>query len=76
MRFDKFTIKSQEVIQNAHSTASSNYNQQIEPEHLLSAMLSEHEGIARSMLSKIGASADAVAKEVALSIERLPKVKG
>ncbi len=76
MRFDKFTIKSQEVIQNAHSTASSNNNQQIEPEHLLSAMLSEHEGIVRSMLSKIGASADAVAKEVALSIERLPKVKG
>jgi ATP-dependent Clp protease ATP-binding subunit ClpB len=76
MRFDKFTIKSQEVIQNAHSMASSNNNQQIEPEHLLSAMLSEQEGIVRAMLSKIGASADAVAKEAALSIEKLPKVRG
>ena len=76
MRFDKFTIKSQEVIQNAHSTASSNNNQQIEPEHLLSAMLSEQEGIVRAMLNKLGASSDSVAKEVALSIDRLPKVRG
>lgn len=76
MRFDKFTIKSQEVIQNAHSTASSNNNQQIEPEHLLSAMLSEQEGIVRAMFNKLGASSDSVAKEVALSIERIPKVRG
>lgn len=76
MRFDKFTIKSQEVIQNAHSTAYSNNNQQIEPEHLLSAMLSEQEGIVRAMLNKLGASSDSVAKEVALSIDRLPKVRG
>jgi ATP-dependent Clp protease ATP-binding subunit ClpB len=76
MRFDKFTIKSQEIIQNAHSTASSNNNQQIEPEHLLSAMLAEQEGIARAMFSKLGASSDAVAKEVTLSIDRFPKVRG
>ncbi|MFO7666360.1 MAG: ATP-dependent chaperone ClpB [Desulfobacterales bacterium] len=76
MRFDKFTIKSQEVIQNAHSAASQNNNQQIEPEHLLSAMLSEKEGITRDMLNKLGVSPDSVAREVALSIDRLPKVKG
>ncbi|OQX00048.1 MAG: ATP-dependent chaperone ClpB [Desulfobacteraceae bacterium A6] len=76
MRFDKFTIKSQEIIQNAHSMASLNNNQQIEPEHLLSAMLSEQEGIVRAMLNKLGASSDSVAKEVALSIDRLPKVRG
>ncbi|MDP3285380.1 MAG: ATP-dependent chaperone ClpB, partial [Desulfobacterales bacterium] len=76
MRFDKFTIKSQEVIQNAHSTASLNNNQQIEPEHLLSAMLSEQEGIVRAMLNKLGASSDSVAKEIALSIDRFPKVRG
>lgn len=47
MRFDKFTIKSQELIQNAHALASQHNNQQIEPEHLMSAMLAEEEGIAR-----------------------------
>ena len=35
MRFDKFTIKSQELIQNAQSLASEHNHQQIEPEHLL-----------------------------------------
>ena len=76
MRFDKFTIKSQEVIQNAHSMASQNNNQQIEPEHLLSAMLNEQEGITRVMLNKLGVSPDSVAREIALSIDRLPKVRG
>ena len=38
MRFDKFTIKSQELIQNAQELASQRHNQQIEPEHLLAAV--------------------------------------
>jgi len=54
MRFDKFTIKSQELLQKAQSLASRHNNQQIEPEHLMHAMLSEPEGIARSMLNKLG----------------------
>ncbi|MBU4011110.1 MAG: ATP-dependent chaperone ClpB [Proteobacteria bacterium] len=76
MRFDKFTIKSQEAIGNAQSLASKNTNQQIEPEHLLSAMLGEQEGITRAVLNKLGVSPDSVAKEVAVSIDRLSKVRG
>ncbi|MBW1759180.1 MAG: chaperone protein ClpB, partial [Deltaproteobacteria bacterium] len=60
MRFDKFTIKSQELVQNAQSLASQHNNQQIEPEHLLYSMLTEKEGIAVSMLRKLGVSPDAV----------------
>ncbi|MBW1835039.1 MAG: AAA family ATPase, partial [Deltaproteobacteria bacterium] len=76
MRFDKFTIKSQELIQNAQSLASNNNNQQVEPEHLLSAMLNEQEGIARSMLRKLGVSPEDVAQEIARAIDKLPKVSG
>jgi len=76
MRFDKFTIKSQELIQNAQSLASNNNNQQVEPEHLLSAMLNEQEGIARSMLRKLGVSPENVAQEIAMAIDKLPKVSG
>ena len=76
MRFDKFTIKSQELIQQAQSLASQHHNQQIEPEHLLSAMLSESEGIVRSMLRKLGVSPEAVAQEALLAIDKLPKVSG
>jgi ATP-dependent Clp protease ATP-binding subunit ClpB len=55
MRFDKLTIKSQEVIQGAQGLAGQLGHQQIEPEHLLKVMLEQSEGIARSVLQKLGA---------------------
>jgi ATP-dependent Clp protease ATP-binding subunit ClpB len=76
MRFDKFTIKSQELIQNAQSMASEHNNQQIEPEHLLLAMLNEPEGIARAMLNKLGVSSDDVSRELLATIDKFPKVSG
>ncbi len=74
MQFDKFTIKSQELIQNSQNLAAQHNNPQIEPEHLLGSMLSEPDGIVNSMLKKLGASSGGVAQEVAQAIERLPKV--
>ena len=53
MRFDKFTIKSQELIQNYQVLVSQYNNQQIEPEHLLAAMIDEKEGIVGSMFRKL-----------------------
>jgi ATP-dependent Clp protease ATP-binding subunit ClpB len=76
MRFDKFTIKSQELIQNAQSLASSKNHQQIEPEHLLSTMLKEPEGIARAMLDKLGVSTNDISRELSNAIDKLPKVSG
>jgi len=76
MRFDKLTIKSQELIQSAQSLASAHNHQQIEPEHMLSAMLNEQQGIARSMLNKLGVSGDDVSRELAEAIDRIPKISG
>jgi ATP-dependent Clp protease ATP-binding subunit ClpB len=76
MRFDKFTIKSQELIQNAQATASNLNNQQIEPEHVLLSMLQEKEGIARSIFRKLGVSPESVYREIAMAVDRLPKVSG
>ena len=76
MRFDKFTIKSQELIQNAQALASQHRNQQIEPEHLLAAMLSETSGIAGTMLRKLGVSPDEIVQEVNAAVARLPGVSG
>ncbi|MFP4474346.1 MAG: ATP-dependent chaperone ClpB [Desulfatibacillaceae bacterium] len=76
MDFNKFTIKSQEMLREAQSLASSAGNQQIEPEHLLAAMLKEEQGIARSMFRKLGASPDGVQDEVTAVLENLPKVSG
>ncbi len=76
MRFDKFTIKSQELIQEAQSLASRYGNQLIEPEHLLAGMLQEADGIANAMLRKLGASPGGIAGEATAAVEKLPSVSG
>ena len=76
MRFDRFTIKSQELIQNAQALASTHGNQQIEPVHLLASMLDEKEGVARSVFKRLGATVDGIATAAAKAIDRLPKVSG
>ena len=76
MRLDRFTIKSQEVIQKAQALATERGNQQIEPEHILAVMLGDREGIAVSMLRHLGASPERIAAETLRAIERLPRVGG
>ena len=74
MRFDKFTLKSQELIQQAQSLAGQKQNAQIEPEHMLVAMLADTQGITGSILRKLGVSVGAVAGDAAAAMERLPTV--
>jgi ATP-dependent Clp protease ATP-binding subunit ClpB len=76
MRFDKFTIKSQELIQEATSSASGHNNQQIESAHFLFVMLKDRDSIAGSILRKIGVAPDDLARETLQLIETLPKVQG
>ncbi len=76
MRFDKFTIKSQELIQQAQSLASDHNHQQIEPEHLLHVMLADPEGIVTAIMRKLGISPAAVSQEILMALNRLPRVTG
>jgi ATP-dependent Clp protease ATP-binding subunit ClpB len=76
MRFDKFTIKSQELIQNSQALASRYNHQQIEPEHLLAAMIAEPEGIAGTMLRKLGVLPDEISRAINTAVEQLPNVSG
>ena len=76
MRFDKFTIKSQELIQESHSRATRYKQQQIEPAHLLESMLEDQQGIVVSVLKKIGMDTKKIAADVRDAIEKLPKVEG
>ncbi len=76
MRFDRFTLKSQELIQNAQALASTHGNQQIETEHLLAGMLDEKGGVARSVFKRLGVSGDSIAGAAIEAVDRLPKVSG
>jgi len=76
MRFDRFTIRGQEAVQEAIGVAEKNQNQQVEPEHILSAMLDQKEGVVRPILGKIGANPAAILTELQAAIEKFPKVSG
>jgi len=76
MRFDKFTIKSQELIQQAQTLATQHGNQQIEPEHMVCAMLEEAEGTANAILRKIGVSPGGVRQAMLVAGNNLPKISG
>ena len=54
MRLEKFTLRGQEAIQSAIESAERNQNQQVEPEHLLLAMLEQPEGTVRPVIAKLG----------------------
>jgi ATP-dependent Clp protease ATP-binding subunit ClpB len=76
MRFDKFTLKAQEVIQGAQQLADRLGHQQIEPEHLVRVILSQKEGVIPPLLGKIGVNQAQLAQEVEVLLEKLPRVSG
>ena len=76
MRFDRFTIRGQEAVQEAIGVAEKNQNQQVEPEHILYAMLEQKEGVVRPILGKIGANPAAILTELQAAVEKFPKVSG
>ena len=76
MRFDRFTIRGQEAVQAAIGVAEKNQNQQVEPEHMLLAMLEQKEGVVRPILGKVGVNVAPVINELQAEIGKLPKVTG
>src|SRR6187455_1720195 len=76
MRLDKFTLRAQEAIQSAIELAERNTNQQVEPEHLLAAMLEQPEGIVRPILGKLGTNVAVVLNDTQAAVARFPRVQG
>jgi ATP-dependent Clp protease ATP-binding subunit ClpB len=76
IRWDAFTVKSQEAIQAASSTAAEFGHPEVLPLNLLDALLKDAEGIVLPVLGKIGASADQILTRVHQALEKLPRVSG
>ncbi len=76
MRFDKFTLKGQEALQNSQHLAERLGHQQIEPEHLLRAILEPAEGVIPPLLAKIGVDRGQLMESLDQALERVPKVSG
>ncbi|MDP1676154.1 MAG: ATP-dependent chaperone ClpB [Bacteroidota bacterium] len=76
MNFNKFTIKSQEAVQNAQEIATSYGNQSLEPEHLLAALVQDAQGIVTPLLQKLGSNVNYIKIKINEVVEKLPKVSG
>lgn len=70
------TTKTQEALQVALQNASAKGNPDIRPEHLLSAILSQEDGIAVPVLRATGVDPDIVRKEADELISKLPSAEG
>ncbi len=72
----KFTTKSQEALSAAAMNASTAGNPQIEPGHLLKALMDQRESVAVAVLKAAGADPDAVSTAASSAIRRLPSTQG
>jgi ATP-dependent Clp protease ATP-binding subunit ClpB len=75
-RFDKLTLKAQEAVQRAQELAADAGNPQIEPMHLLAALLGESEGVVRPLLDQIGVNNQQLRQMVTAELSHLPKASG
>src|SRR5947209_20478060 len=76
IKWDKFTVKSQEAIQAAQGLAGENGNPEVLPMHLMAALLEDKEGVVLPVLEKVGVPVQQMLSQVNAAIGKLPKVQG
>jgi ATP-dependent Clp protease ATP-binding subunit ClpB len=76
MRLEKLTMKAQEALAAAGAQARRRDHQAIDVEHLLLAMLEQEDGVAKALLSRIGADPGQVAGRAEEELRSLPRVSG
>ncbi|TWT48402.1 ATP-dependent chaperone ClpB [Botrimarina hoheduenensis] len=75
-RFDQLTIKAQEAVEHAQELATEAGNPQVEPMHLLAALLAESEGVVRPVLDKMGVNVAQLIQIVGAELKHLPSARG
>ncbi|MGC9222598.1 MAG: ATP-dependent chaperone ClpB [Terracidiphilus sp.] len=76
IRWDKFTVKSQQAMQTAQSRAAEFGNPELQPVHLLLALVEDREGVIPAVLDKIGVPIERLESELHGIEEKLPRVAG
>jgi ATP-dependent Clp protease ATP-binding subunit ClpB len=76
MDLNKLTLKSQEALQSAQEQAVARNHAQIEPAHVLFALLADPEGVITALLHRVGQSPRALRDRAEELLDRMPKVYG
>ncbi len=75
IRFDKLTVKAQEALQSAQETAQKLNHQEVDCEHMISALIEQPEGLVRPLLEKLGPNPDAILRALDEELNRRPQVR-
>ena len=76
MDINRATEKVQEALRAAQSKAIRLNNQQVDVEHLLSALLEQEGGLTAAILGKAGVAPDLLSERLEQELDKLPKVAG
>ncbi len=76
IRWEKLTVKSQEAMQQAQGRAAELGNPEIQPVHLLLALIEDREGVIPAVLEKIGVPTERLESSLHQIEEKLPRVQG
>jgi len=76
LRFEKLTVKAQEAVQQAQELAGREGQQQIEPLHLLAALVEQTDGVVLALLTRLGVRPETLHADILREMGRLPKVSG
>ena len=76
IRWDKFTVKSQQAMQQAQGRATELGNPEMQPLHLLLALIEDREGVIPAVLEKVGVPMERLEHEMHVAEQKLPRVAG
>src|SRR5215469_9565541 len=76
MKLERFTEKARDAIQEAAEAAREHNHSQVEPEHLLDALLAQEGGVVQQIVQKAGGNVLAAKSTIENELERMPRVYG
>ncbi len=76
IRWEKLTVKSQQAMEQAQARATELGNPELQPVHLLLALIEDREGVIPAVLEKIGVPTERLEHELHQIEEKLPRVAG
>ncbi|NKB24950.1 MAG: ATP-dependent chaperone ClpB [Kiritimatiellae bacterium] len=76
MKMDRFTIKSQKSLEQAHHLAEHYQHPAVDVEHLVFALIEQEDGVVQSLLQRLGVSSDEIKQELENLLKSKPNVEG
>jgi ATP-dependent Clp protease ATP-binding subunit ClpB len=76
MRLDQFTVKAQDALTTAQTSAEKSDHPEFTPEHLLRSLVEQEGGVVPAALGKLGVNVGAIRQETERALGALPRTHG